>query len=95
MTNKGFPGVDKYRFFLEVISVAQKCTWGHREGHQLELDPFNIGDVCGYLYGEIYQFLILLCSGAGMAWEADRNIIHGCCPDPFNQVTYRLIREKR
>jgi uncharacterized repeat protein (TIGR04076 family) len=95
MTGKGYPGVDEYRIFLETISVANKCTWGHCEGQRVELDPFNIGKVCGFLYWELYQYMNLLLSGGHAPWEADPDIIHGCCPDPFNQVTYRLIREKR
>ena len=95
MTGKGFPGVDEYRINLEVISVANKCEWGHCEGKKNELDIFNIGEVCGFMYWEIYHFINLLISGGSLAWEADPNIIHGVCPDAFNQVTYRLIREKR
>jgi uncharacterized repeat protein (TIGR04076 family) len=95
MTGKGFAGHDTYRIFLETISVANNCTWGHCEGQKVELDAFNIGKVCGFLYWEIYQYVNLLLSGGHAAWEADPDIMHGCCPDPFNQVTYRLIREKR
>ncbi len=95
MTGKGFSGIDTYRVYLETVSVANKCTWGHCEGQRVELDCFNVGKVCGFLYWELYQYLNVLLSGGSMAWEADPDSIHGCCPDPFNQVTYRLIREKR
>jgi uncharacterized repeat protein (TIGR04076 family) len=95
MTGKGFAGIDTYRIYLETISVANSCTWGHCEGQKVELDAFNIGRVCGFLYWEIYQYVNLLLAGGSAAWEADPDIMHGCCPDPFNQVTYRLIREKR
>lgn len=95
MTGKGFSGNDKYKIFLEVLSVANNCTWGHQDGHRIELDNFNIGKVCGFMYWEIYQYVNLLLSGGCAPWEAEPHILHGCCPDPFNQVTYRLIREKR
>jgi uncharacterized repeat protein (TIGR04076 family) len=95
MTGKGFPGLDEYRVYLEVIGVANKCEWGHREGQRFEVDPFNIGKVCGFLFWEIYHFINLLFSGGSLVWEADENIIHGCCPDVYNQVTFRLIRGKR
>ena len=95
MTGKGFPGLDKHRVHLEVISIGNKCTWGHKEGQRLEVDPFNIGKVCGFMYWEIYHFINLLFSGGSLPWEADENIIHGCCPDVFNQLTYRLMREER
>jgi uncharacterized repeat protein (TIGR04076 family) len=47
------------------------------------------------MYWEIYHFINLLFSGGSLPWEADENIIHGCCPDVFNQLTYRLVREER
>ncbi len=95
MTGKGFESVDKYRIYLETISVANTCTWGHKEDQKIEIDIFNIGKACGFLYASIYQYIHLLLSGGGGPWEADQNIFHGCCPDPFNQVTYRLIKEER
>ena len=30
-----------------------------------------------------------------MTEEYEANIIHGACPDIYNQVAYRLIREER
>ncbi len=95
MTGKGFPGLDKYRVYLEIISIANFCFWDHKEGQRLEVDPFNIGGVCGFMYWELYHFINLLLSGGSLPWEAEENIIHGCCPDVFNQVTYRLMREER
>ena len=32
MTKKNYPGIDKYRIYLEVISIANNCVWGHKEG---------------------------------------------------------------
>jgi uncharacterized repeat protein (TIGR04076 family) len=95
MTGKNFPGIDKYKIYLEVISIANNCVWGHREGEILELDAFNVGNCCGFMYRGIYHYINLLLSGGGLAWEGDQHIVHGCCPDPFNQLTYRLIREER
>ncbi|MFC1592331.1 TIGR04076 family protein [Thermodesulfobacteriota bacterium] len=95
MTGKGFTGIDTYRIHLEVLGVANKCTWGHGDGQKVELDIFNIGKVCGFLYWEIYQYLNLLLAGGSAPWEAEPDILHGCCPDPYNQVAFRLIREKR
>ena len=95
MTGKEFPGIDKYRIYLEVISIANNCVWGHREGERLELDAFNVGTCCGFMYRGIYHYINLLLSGGGLAWEGDKHIVHGCCPDPFNQLTYRLVREER
>ncbi|KPJ55559.1 MAG: hypothetical protein AMJ42_06630 [Deltaproteobacteria bacterium DG_8] len=95
MTGKGFTSLDKYRVFVEILSIANKCMWGHKEGERYEVDPFNIGKICGFLYWEAYHFINLLFAGGSLPWEAEKNIVHGVCPDSFNQVSFRLIREER
>lgn len=95
MTGKGFPSLDKYKIFVEIISIANRCMWGHKEGERFEVDPFNIGGVCGFLYWEAYHFMNLLFSGVSLPWEGEENIVRGACPDLFNQVSFRLIREER
>ena len=95
MIGKGFPSLDKYRVFVEILGVERHCTWGHRKGQRLEVDPFNIGDVCANLYWGAYQFINLLLTGGSLPWENDKHIIHSMCPDIFNQTSYRLIREER
>ena len=95
MTGKGFPGLEKYRVSLEILGVERHCTWAHRAGQRFEVDPFNIGRVCGNLYWGVYRFITLLYAGKGLPWETDENIIHGVCPDVFNQTAFRLIREER
>jgi len=95
MTSWGYAGLDAYRVFIEVLGIEKNCMWGHTAGDRHEIDPFNVGGICGYLYWEIYSFINLLYTGGGMPWEGDKNIIHGTCPDPFDLLSYRLIREKR
>jgi len=95
MTKKGFSALDEYRVFIEVLGIEKNCMWGHKVGDTHEIDPFNVGGICGYLYWEIYCFINLLYTGGGMPWEGDKNIIHGTCPDSYDLLSYRLIREKR
>ena len=64
MTGKGFPAIDKYRVFVEVLDIARKCYWGHRAGQKFEVDPFNVGGACGLLYSQLYPFIQTLLSGA-------------------------------
>jgi hypothetical protein len=71
------------------------CAWGHRPGQCHEIDHFNIGNLCGCLYWGAYRFMDVLYGGGGMPWEVDANIVHGICPDIFNQCSFRLIREER
>jgi uncharacterized repeat protein (TIGR04076 family) len=95
MTGKGFPALDKYRAFIEIIDIANNCAWGHKEGQRFEVDPFNVGGVCGFLYSHVYQFMNLYFAGAGLPWEREEHIMHTSCPDTFNQTSFRLVMEER
>jgi len=95
MTGRGFPALDKYKVFVEILGIANKCMWGHRDGQRFEVDPFNVGGVCGFLYWEAYHFINLLFTGGSLPWEGEENVVHGACPDLYNQVSFRLVREKR
>ena len=95
MTGKGLPFLDKYRVFLEVIGREHVCMWGHKPGERFEVDPYNIGKVCGALYRTAYPFIVLLYTGGRLPWEGDDNTVHGVCPDPYDLVSYRLVREER
>ena len=95
MTGKGFSGVDRYRVYMEIIGIAHNCMYGLKPGQKFEVDPFNISEACGYLYWGAYGFINLLLTGGCAPWEPEENIIHGICPDLYNQVSYLLIREER
>ena len=96
MTGKGFPAIDRYRAFIEISDIAGSCGWGHKKGERLELDPFNGGGVCGFLYAHIHQYLNMYYAGAEFPWEEEgSHIMHSMCPDTYNQVSFRLILEKR
>ena len=95
MTGKGMPGVDKYRVFIEIIDVANVCAWGNRAGLRYEVDPFNVGGVCGYLYSKAYDFINVYYAGKNLAWEFEPNVMNSVCPDRHNQTSFRIIREER
>jgi uncharacterized repeat protein (TIGR04076 family) len=95
MTGKGFPFIDKYRVYLEVLGIERLCMWGHKPGERFEVDPFNMGKACGSLYRSAYPFINLLFTGGTLPWEADENMVHGTCPDPYDLLSYRLVKEER
>jgi len=95
MIGKGYPALDKYKVSLEILGVERHCMWAHRMGQKFEIDPFNIGGVCGALYWQAYHFMEVLFGGGSFPWEVDENIIHGACPDIYNQTIFRMIREER
>ncbi len=95
MTGKGYPGIDKYRVFLEVMDIAHHCMYGLKPGRKYEIDLFNMGEVCGFLYWGAYFSLQVLFSGGSLPWEPEKNMVHGCCPDIYSLVSYTLTREER
>ena len=84
-----------YRVFVEILGVENHCTRCQRPGQRFEIDHFNIGNLCGCMYWGLYHFMEILYSEGQVPWEGEEHIIHGICPDIFNQCSFRLIREKR
>ena len=96
MIGKGFPAIDKYRAFIEILDVDKVCTWGHKEGQRLEIDPFNVGGVCGFLYSKVYPYLNVLLARVNLPWVPEGEyMMYQVCPDTYNQTSYRLIVEER
>jgi uncharacterized repeat protein (TIGR04076 family) len=96
MVGKGFPAIDKYRAFVEIMGVDKVCTWGHGAGQKLEIDPFNVGGVCGFLYSKVYPYLNILLAGVTLPWMSeDDPAMYQICPDSYNQTSYRLFLEER
>jgi uncharacterized repeat protein (TIGR04076 family) len=95
MTGKGFPTVDRYRAFIEILGVERRCPWGNKAGQRYEIDPFNTGGVCGFLYSKIYPYLNVLLSGVTFPWSAQDHEMISVCPDSYNQTSFRLFVEER
>jgi uncharacterized repeat protein (TIGR04076 family) len=98
MTGKGFPGIDKYRIFLEIIGTERHCFWGHKPEERFEVDPFNVGRACGYLWYAAYPQICVVSSGAKFPWDENEgaaNTTLGVCPDFYDLTSYRIIREER
>jgi uncharacterized repeat protein (TIGR04076 family) len=96
MVGKGFPALDTYRAFIEIMGADKVCTWGHGEGQRLEIDPFNVGGVCGFLYSKAYPYLNILLAGVQLPWIPEgEKAMYQVCPDSYNQTSYRLVVEKR
>ena len=96
MIGKGFPTVDKYRAYIDILGVDKVCAWGHEEGQRFEIDPFNVGGVCGFLYSKVYPYLNVLLTGVTLPWMSeDESVMYQVCPDSYNQTSYRLVVEER
>jgi uncharacterized repeat protein (TIGR04076 family) len=95
ITGKGFAALDQYKMFIEVLDVANQCTWGHKKGQRFEVDPFNVGGVCSMLYCQAYHTINILLSEKNLPWEREIHIANAVCPDTYNQTSYRITREPR
>jgi len=67
----------------------------HKEGQRFEIDPFNTGNVFGFLYSKVYPYLNVHFSGASVPWVIEDNVMNSVCPDSYNQTSFRLVIEKR
>ena len=95
MRGKGFPLLDQYRLMVEVRDIVVRCTWGHKIGDVFEVDPFNVGGACCFLYTQLYPYLQVLLSGATPGWATEEHEINGECPDTYDRLCYRLYLQKR
>jgi uncharacterized repeat protein (TIGR04076 family) len=95
MTSKGYPALDKYRVFVEVRDIAVNCYWGHKIGDKFEIDPFNVGGACCFLYAQLYPYIHVLLSGTAPPWAWDEHTVMGECPDTYDRLAYRLFVKER
>jgi len=95
MTGKGYPALDKYRTFVEVRDIAVNCYWGHKIGDVFEVDPFNVGGACCFLYAQLYPYIHVLLSGSAPPWAWDERTVMGECPDTYDRLAYRLFLKER
>ncbi len=95
MTGKGYPALDRHRIFVEVHDIAVNCYWGHKVGDVFEVDPFNVGGACTFLYAQLYPYMHILLSGVSPPWAFDEKTILGECPDTYDRLAYRLFVKER
>ena len=95
MTGKGYPALDSYRVFVEVRDIAVACLWGHKIGDVFEVDPFNMGGACSFLYTQLYPYIHVLLSGTTPGWATEEHAMSGECPDTYDRLCYKLFLEKR
>jgi uncharacterized repeat protein (TIGR04076 family) len=95
MIGRGFAGIDTYRIIVEVADIAGNCFFGHSVGDTIEIDPFNVNNMCALLYNQLYPYMHVLLSGATPPWATQPHSIAGECPDIFNRLSFRMTIEKR
>ena len=84
-----------YRLVGTIKAVKGACYIGHKVGEKFELSGHQSGGLCGFLYHDIFPYIIMLQFGGGFPPEwGDTDVIALDCLDKNNLVTIELRRIK-
>ncbi|MFA6223686.1 MAG: TIGR04076 family protein [Desulfomonilaceae bacterium] len=82
-----------YRIIGTIKRVKGSCSAGHGVGDQIELSGHDTGGLCGFLYHQIFPYLVMLQFGGGFPSEwGDPDVVEMDCFDKSNVVTIELKR---
>lgn len=82
-----------YRVTGTIKAVKGFCHAGHKKGDHLELDPHRSGGLCGFLYHDVFPYLLMLQFGGSFPADwGDPDLIEIDCVDKSNTVTLELRR---
>ena len=77
----------------EILSVKGNCSWGHKVGDKFDPSGHNTAGLCGFLYHDIFPYIIMLQFGGGFPPEwGDPKVVELECMDRANAVKVRLRR---
>lgn len=78
-----------------VKAVKRMCSAGHKVGDQIELSGYSSGGLCGFLYHDIFPYVVMLQFGGGFPLDwGDPDVVELDCLDKWNTVTIELRRVK-
>jgi uncharacterized repeat protein (TIGR04076 family) len=84
-----------YKLVATVKAVKGSCEAGHKLGDEIELSGLSSGGLCGYLYHDIFPYIVMLEYGGGFPEEwGNPEEIEFDCVDKENAVTVMLRRIK-
>ncbi|MEW6555593.1 MAG: TIGR04076 family protein [Actinomycetota bacterium] len=82
-----------YRLVATVKAVKGTCEAGHKVGDEIALSGLSSGGLCGYLYHDIFPYIVMLEYGGGFPAEwGNPEEIEFDCVDKENAVTVLLRR---
>ena len=89
------------KVILKIVSVKRTCNAGHREGQEFDLsNEFTLGitkdgrALCPSAFHAAFPYYRVLRYSGEFPWEANKDMAHAACPDPFNPVVMELRRVK-
>ena len=79
-----------------IKGVKGICNAEHKAGDQLQLSGHSSGGLCGFLYHDIFPYVIMLQFGGGFPSDwGDPDTVELDCMDKSNTVTIELRRIKK
>jgi len=83
------------KVICRVVSIRGHCDYGLKIGDEFEVSAISSGGICGYLYHNIYPFVMVYQFGGRFPesrnWPGDR--IEVFCPDVIGCVRVQLRPE--
>jgi len=69
-----------YRVTGEIKSIKRTCNAGHKVGNTFELSAPNTAGLCGFLYHDIFPYIVMLQFGGGFPPEwGDPDVVELAC----------------
>jgi len=82
-----------YRVIGTIKEVKGLCSAGHQVGDQIELSAYDAGGLCGFLYHDVFPYIVMLQFGGGLPSDwGDPDVVELDCVDKVNAVTIELRR---
>ena len=77
-----------------IKAVKGTCSWGHKVGDTCEVSAHDTAGLCGFLYHDIFPYLVMLQFGGGFpeTWGGPDKVELECM-DRWNAVNIELRRE--
>lgn len=76
-----------------ITGLKGSCNAGHKVGDTFELSGHNTAGLCGFLYHDIFPYIIMLQFGGGFPAEwGDPDIVELECMDRVNALRIKLSR---
>ena len=83
-----------HRVVGTIKAVKGNCSWGHKVGDTFEVSAHDTAGLCGFLYHDIFPYVVMLQFGGGfpVEWGGPESVELECM-DRWNAVKIELRRE--
>lgn len=85
------------RVIADIIEIrgGGRCTAGHRPGERFIFTAEKTPALCPWALGALLAPVAVLLNGGQFSWAKENEPTFWCCPDPDNNVVFKLYREDK